>query len=131
MVRDVLTGRFLINHFELFGLQQVAHHFAGRPTAAPRFRNPLFYRFVRHPIYLGFIIAFRATPVMTMGHLLLAAVTTIYIFVGILLAERDLVELFGDGCRHYKTRVAKLLPWRVRRGQAGQGAKPPRPTSRG
>lgn len=108
----VFTSTFLINHFELFGVSQVANHLLDRAVPAPQFRTPLLYKVVRHPIYLGFIIAFWAAPVMTVGHLMFAAVTTAYILVGIWLEERDLIEMFGDQYREYKQRVSMLIPWR-------------------
>jgi methanethiol S-methyltransferase len=107
----VFTSTFLINHFELFGVSQVANHLVDKEVAPPQFRTPLLYKFVRHPIYLGFIIAFWAAPVMTVGHLMFAAVTTAYIMVGIWLEERDLIEMFGDQYREYKQRVSMLIPW--------------------
>ncbi|MBI5321370.1 methanethiol S-methyltransferase [Bradyrhizobium sp.] len=108
----VFISTFLINHFELFGLSQVVNHLVDKQAAPPRFRTPLLYKFVRHPLYLGFIIAVWAAPVMTVGHLLFSAVITAYILVGIWLEERDLVEMFGDQYREYKQRVSMLIPWR-------------------
>jgi protein-S-isoprenylcysteine O-methyltransferase Ste14 len=108
----VFTSTFLINHFELFGLHQVANNLSGKAMPVPQFRTPLYYKFVRHPLYLGFIIAFWAAPTMTAGHLLFAAVTTAYIVVGALLEENDLVAMFGDEYRRYRKNVAMLVPWR-------------------
>jgi len=107
----VLISTLLINHFELFGLQQGWIRFRGEEQPKPEFRTPSLYQHIRHPLYLGWITAFWATSHMTVGHLLFAAVWTIYIFVAVGYEERDLVAVFGEKYRDYMARVPAILPF--------------------
>ncbi len=106
----VVVSTYLLNHFELFGLQQVWLHFTGRDAAAPVLRKPLFYRAVRHPLYSGFLLAFWATPVMSWGHLVFAAGMTAYVLIAIRHEERDLGALFGEDYARYQREVGAIVP---------------------
>jgi protein-S-isoprenylcysteine O-methyltransferase Ste14 len=103
----VLLSTFLINHFHLFGLVQATNP---QLRSQLRFRTPLFYKFVRHPLYLGFLIAFWSAPVMTVGHLLFSIAMTVYIFIGIWHEERDLSNLYGARYEQYKRTTSKIIP---------------------
>lgn len=123
----VFAATFMINHFELFGLQQVYLRWRGRARPEAGFKTPYLYRFLRHPIYLGFLIAFWSAPRMTLGHLLFAGLTSAYILLGIQLEERDLIAQFGEAYRSYRSRAGMLLP-RLRPGAVGE--RPPRAVAR-
>lgn len=112
----VLYATLLINHFDLFGLRQVWLYFMGQPYTQVKFKESVLYRWVRHPLMLGFLIAFWATPDMTQGHLLFAVVTTAYILVAIQIEERTLVALHGDDYRRYQKRVSMIVPMPPRSG---------------
>ncbi|MGH9209209.1 MAG: methanethiol S-methyltransferase [Acidimicrobiales bacterium] len=111
----VLGTTFLINHLDMFGLRQAYRHLRDRPPAAPELQTPLLYRLVRHPLMLGFIIAFWAAPTMSQGRLLFAAVSTGYILVALQLEERDLLDELGDDYHAYRRDVPMLLPGLIRR----------------
>jgi len=106
----VLHATSLIDHLDLFGLRQVYLYLRAREYNPPRFKMPDLYQHVRHPIMMGFLIAFWATPVMTTGHLVFAVGTTLYILIGIQLEERDLMNSFGEAYREYRRRVSMIIP---------------------
>ena len=116
----LLLSTFLLSHFHLFGLSQGFARLLGRKLPEPAFATPFLYRWLRHPIYAGFILAFWAAPHMSLGHLFFAVVTTGYIFVGIWFEERDLVAHFGDRYRQYRATVGMLVP-RIRLSSRRKG----------
>ena len=113
----VLISTFLIDHFELFGLKQVIHYLKGTEPAPHTFKTPGLYKGVRHPLYLGFIIAFWSTPRMSMGHLFFAGMTTAYILVAIQFEERDMIRAFGEKYEDYRKHVSMLAPIKFWKGE--------------
>jgi protein-S-isoprenylcysteine O-methyltransferase Ste14 len=111
----VLASTYLVDHFGLFGLKQVYNYLKKQPDEPPPFKTPILYKMVRHPLYLGFIIAFWSTPRMTVGHLFFAAICTAYILVAIQFEERDLMHFYGESYKKYREQVSMLFPLRLRK----------------
>jgi methanethiol S-methyltransferase len=120
----VLLSTFLIDHFDLFGLKQVWLQFIGKPPASPRFVTPLFYKVVRHPLYVGWLLAFWGGPVMTAGGMVFAAATTVYILIAIRFEEKDLVHYLGKRYEIYREQVPMLIPQPGRRFAQDANQKP-------
>jgi protein-S-isoprenylcysteine O-methyltransferase Ste14 len=119
----VFLSTFLINHFELFGLQQVYLHWRRREPRPPTFRVPWLYRLVRHPLMLGFLVAFWSVPHMTQGHMVFAVIMTVYIFVGIYFEERDLLRTFGNQYSEYQHTTPMIVPMPRREPMSASSAE--------
>lgn len=125
----VLLATFMIDHFDLFGIRQVLLYYRGVPYRHPEFVQYSLYRYLRHPIMAGFIVAFWAAPVMTVGHLLFAVATTGYILIGIQFEERDMAAAVGETYRNYRARVPMLFPLKLRRPRKERPLEPERPSA--
>ena len=114
----VLVSSFLIDHFDLFGLRQVYLHLRGVEYTPKKFSTPFLYKYIRHPLYVGWFLSFWCTPSMTQGHLLFAAVWTAYILIAIPFEERDLVKFLGEPYNRYRAGTPMFLPWRIKKSPA-------------